>query len=257
MVLSSLFLGVLPTHVNFVVHFYQPTAKEAFENLTWGKGNGIAVPHTIHREIHFAWDYGQFALSAKKAGERLRDFVSSVRRTNFANRQRFSLLLLYNFVNHNDCQKTQPEARMCQKNKPRSRNAGFTRLKFRSLELRFPWEWNECLDFVNIFLCRFSPSVFFYLATVCPSVWFLELDRVNKAVAALNNPNTTTTTTTTRASVVPGAYTNSTKPPNVRLSAHHTNSLCMVTDKIQHFKIPEAGRHIASLGAPQETDDDR
>ncbi|GAV07823.1 hypothetical protein RvY_17613-2 [Ramazzottius varieornatus] len=34
-------------------------------------------------------------------------------------------------------------------------------------------------------LSLFSPSVFFYLATVCPSVWFLELDRAYKAAAGI------------------------------------------------------------------------
>ena len=40
-------------------------------------------------------------------------------------------------------------------------------------------------------ICRFCPSVFFYLLCVVPAIWFLELDQLNKRMSLKENINAT------------------------------------------------------------------
>ena len=43
----------------------------------------------------------------------------------------------------------------------------------------------------DILFCRFCPSVFFYLASVVPAIWFLELYNMEERIKEKNNQNTT------------------------------------------------------------------
>ena len=64
--------------------------------------------------------------------------------------------------------------------------------------------------FFIIVQIRFCPSVFLYLASVCPSIWLIELDKLytrleKKESMEAAGATTTTTTTTTSTSILSSA----------------------------------------------------